>query len=373
MNDGMERVMSERYTPEMHIPETDPLDAIPFVPDAQMLLMIAEGFTKEVQPEPPPPVAPPPLSVEALRMAAALGDTEAMMQLGVITGRAGDRPGAVAWYRRAADVGNGEGLFCVGRAYLLSEGGYAKDVQAAMAWYKRSGDAGHAEGYWGVGEIYDHGRLGKCDADAALPWYTRAADAGDVKSMREVGDYWLRKARKAPDSATREAARVQALQWLARAALHDDRRALNTLVDAYEDEEDNTLVEQDLAVAIRLRQRLFALGAGWENLANLAVFYEQGYGCHANEAIAALLYVHVLEEMEKDESEDFSLDDPALLPLRERTCFEAHREELCTLMGRGEDDPFNFLLRGVARLSADHAIARDYMETRFFVPPRARA
>ncbi|MCE2578769.1 sel1 repeat family protein [Komagataeibacter sp. FNDCR1] len=367
--------MSERQTPatnfpETNSPDTDPLAAIAFVPDAQMLRVIAEGVAKDVQPEPPPPVAPPPLAVEALRMAAAAGDTEAMLQLGAVTGRGGDEPGAVAWFRRAADAGNAEGMFCVGRAFLLAEGGYAKDVPTAKAWYERAGDAGYAEGYWGIGEIYERGRLGQSDPDAAIAWYTRAAEAGDVKSMRAAGECWDAKARHATDGATRQAARAQALQWLGRAALHDDLPALNMLAEAYENEEDDGLVEQDLAVAIRLRQRLFALGGRGENTANLALFYELGYGCRANASMASLLYVLSLDEAEMDEYEEFSLDDPALAPLRDRAYFAAHREELCTLMGKGEDDPFNFLLRGIARLSADQDIAREYMETRFFLPPR---
>ena len=382
--------MSERQTPDTNAPDinapnastpdTDPLDAIPLVPAARMLLVIAQGIeddarAKDAPPVAAPPVAAPSLALSAQRLSAGLGDTEAMMRMGVATQRAGDGPGALSWYRMAADAGNGEGMFCVGRAFLFGEAGVTRDVRAAMAWYERAGDAGFAEGYWGVAQIHDSGHLGERDRDTAISWYTRAAEAGDVKSMRAVGQYWRDSifgswdtVDDIPDSARQEAARARAMLWLGRAAAHDDLPALNTLAEAYEHAQAPELVAHDFAMALRLRQRQFALGQRGEVTASLAVLYELGYGCTPEPSIAAVLYVLALEEARTGAQHDFSPDDPALAPLRDRAYFAAHRAELCTLMGKGEDDPVNFLLRGVGRLSVDHDVARAYLETRFFNP-----
>lgn len=329
-----------------------------FIPDTQVLHILASKIREEAYEAPLPP-APPQLAQSCLQAAADMGDTEAMMQLGLIAVNAGDSQAGYAWYCKAAEAGNGEGLFCVGRAHLFGDDGEEKNPAVALEWYKRSGDAGYAEGYWGIGEIYHYGRTGTVDMEKACYWYGRAAEGGDLKSMYAIGEYYDTLSRNAGNDDERQRACEKSLYWLMRAAEQGDRRALSSLAETYYAENKDRIIKPDHKKAIVLIQHNLKNTTNIEEIVTLGYYYETGLGCTKNNKLAALLYSYGLE------SGWGFFDGEGLHEWRDRQLFETHLEEISVL---GNKD-VNFLLSGLARLSKDTPAAREYLETQFFQHP----
>ena len=334
--------------------ENDFWEKMRFIPDTQMSCILADRISAEAYKAPSPPPLPP-LAQSCLRAAADMGDTQAMMRLGVIAMDAGDGQAGYDWYCKA---GNGEGLFCIGRACLFGEDGEKKDPARALEWYRRAGDAGYAEGYWGMAEIYHRGRAGDVDMEKACYWYTRAAEGGDVKSMYETGSYYRSMAMDTTDATDRQAACQKSLYWLMRAAEHDYPRAFFILATAYCGEEEDDIVPQDYHKSMIMLQHKLKHTIDCQTIATLGYYYEMGLGSSRNATLAALLYVCGLED------EWNGSDAPEWVRWRDRHFFEAHLDEISVL--RNED--VDFFLSAVARLSKESPIARSYLETRFFYP-----
>ena len=151
-----------------------------------------------------------------------------------------DRAAAYRWFRRAAEIGNADGINMVGRCHELGWGVPVDHAEAAR-WFRRAADKGSDWGaynlgcmlLYGEGVPHDHGEalrwlttgvergngkamgfVARCyeegwgtppDAGAALAWYRRAAEAGDcwaqfnfASRLIELGQrdeavHWLRR------------------------------------------------------------------------------------------------------------------------------------------------------------------------------------
>ena len=110
--------------------------------------------------------------------AAAGGDTDALVYLGLLLDDRGDSAGAQIWYRRAADAGNTDAMLNLGNLLVARE-----DAAGAEAWYRKAADAGN------VGAMNNLGLLMRQSghiADAER-WYRKAIDAGNVGAMYNLG------------------------------------------------------------------------------------------------------------------------------------------------------------------------------------------
>ncbi|AAK24014.1 conserved hypothetical protein [Caulobacter vibrioides CB15] len=126
-----------------------------------------------------------------LRKAVALGDTDAMVELGNLylfgaEGLAVDAPGAVKLYARAARLGDPNAMFNMA---VMHRGGYGlpENPRLARAWYLRSGEAGLAAGAFGAGVALLEGYGGRSDARRGVLWLRRAIEMGSAEAMNELG------------------------------------------------------------------------------------------------------------------------------------------------------------------------------------------
>jgi TPR repeat protein len=137
------------------------------------------------------------------RCAAGQGDGEAQLRAGIILlGRAvgrsfaekRDADGArnqvglqsegLYWLRRAAEQGNPEAQYDLGR-HLLRD-----DPKAALAWFERAAKRDHDSAQFELGEIYRRGKgdpPGANDTEAAK-WYLLAAERGNSSAQARIGE-----------------------------------------------------------------------------------------------------------------------------------------------------------------------------------------
>ena len=125
-----------------------------------------------------------------LKLAKA-GDEDAQVAIGQAYEKgvdtATDKVEATKWYRKAADQGNAEAMFRLGR--IVSEGaqGVKKSPELAAKLYESAAKQGHVEAENWLGYSYEHG-LGIQQNDAsALEWYKKSADAGLAVAQNDSG------------------------------------------------------------------------------------------------------------------------------------------------------------------------------------------
>ena len=128
---------------------------------------------------------------------------------------------ALSWYHKAADRGDGEGMYLIGVAYSRGDG-VEKDMLEAMKWYEQAAASEKYRRHAALGYAYQYGmkcskrimprrwngskmlRLGRRDRDAggwwvyasgqgvpqdyseAIKWFMKAADEGDGRGMASV-------------------------------------------------------------------------------------------------------------------------------------------------------------------------------------------
>jgi len=133
----------------------------------------------------------------ALRKAAAQGDANAQYRLGLLYAGAGwtgpnrygvlqDFEEAVFWWKKAADQGNDQAQFSLGRAYTEGEGVPQDHVEAAR-WYRESADQGNSWAQFSLGFAYANGMGVPQDHVEAARWYRKAADQGGVEAQGLLG------------------------------------------------------------------------------------------------------------------------------------------------------------------------------------------
>jgi TPR repeat protein len=130
------------------------------------------------------------VALDIFRKAAAIGDVDAMMYLGVMygTGRGVGRDYAVAmdWFRRAAEAGNSQAMCNIGLLYLQGDG-VPKSSTEAMSWFRKAAAFGNAEAMFNVGVLYRDGLGVPVDYAGAMKWFRTADGAGDITAPNAIG------------------------------------------------------------------------------------------------------------------------------------------------------------------------------------------
>ena len=185
------------------------------------------------------------------RCAARQGDNEAQLRAGIILlGRAVERSFAenhgaddagnqarlqsegLHWLRRAAEQGNSEAQYDLGRRLLRD------DPKAALAWFERAANRDHDRAQFELGEIYRRGKsdsAGPNDGEAAK-WYLLAAERGNSSAQAKIGEM-LYSGTGAPQDF------VKAYTWLNLAAAQSSQ---HSGVESYTD---HLIQLRDLAAA----------------------------------------------------------------------------------------------------------------------------
>lgn len=164
--------------------------------------------------------------VQRLEKAAEAGHAQAMLKLGDIRNAdAGDANGdaAIAWYGKAANVGNIEAARKLGIAHAtglgrnepdpakalppLETAAKAGDAEAqlhlgqvlivlkryeeAITWLTRAGGAGQARAWYLLGEMYYQQQTVKQDIEKAFGYYGKGAEAGNDEAQLMYSFFYL--------------------------------------------------------------------------------------------------------------------------------------------------------------------------------------
>jgi TPR repeat protein len=173
------------------------------------------------------PQPPPQSTVALLEGAAENGNAEAMFKLGKLYdegsgGVAQDYAKARVWYEKASEKGDMYAMNNLGHLYDLGLG-VAPDYAKARDWYEKAADKGDDFAMFNLGSLYetkDHSMAP--DYSKARVWYEKAADKGHVVAMVKLGKLYASGELGAPDYA-------KARDWYEKAVGKGNTEAMNKL------------------------------------------------------------------------------------------------------------------------------------------------
>jgi uncharacterized protein len=156
------------------------------------------------------------MAMNWFRKAAALGNGDGMVNIGNLfengLGVKKNPDSSLKWFRESADAGNNVGMFNLGLSYHLGLDRLTKDYDSALKWYRLSADLGYADAMTNLGSMYEYGQGAPEDYALAMQWYQKGAAAGDYFAMIDIGNLYkngkgvepdLQKANTWYDSANR--------------------------------------------------------------------------------------------------------------------------------------------------------------------------
>ena len=138
---------------------------------------------------------------------------------------------AVKWYTKAAEQGDADAQYKLGRCYYEGKG-VEEDKEEAVKWYTKAAEQGNADAQYKLGEYYGCFWGGKCDMEEAFKWYTKAAELGNADAMTELGrcyeyDWGVEKDKK------------EAVKWYRKAVEQGNAQAMYELGRCYQDDQED--------------------------------------------------------------------------------------------------------------------------------------
>jgi len=100
--------------------------------------------------------------------------------------RADEAADRLAKFREAAEKGDAEAQFQVGRSYFWAQGEKRNDAVAAE-WFRKAAEQGHAKAQNNLGYMYVEGRGVKPDKQEAAKWLSLAAEQGPGMAQDDLG------------------------------------------------------------------------------------------------------------------------------------------------------------------------------------------
>lgn len=175
----------------------------------------------ELEPVPLPEM-PVGLANAALREAANAGDPEALFEIGrrYTDGDGVERDLATAakWYEAAARAGSASAQYRFAN-FLEKGNGIPLDVEKAALWYQRAAEQGNALAMHNLAVIHTSGLIGgKPEMETAIAWFGKAAELGVRDSQVNLGIIYAKGIGTDTDL-------VSAYKWLAIAARAGDTDA----------------------------------------------------------------------------------------------------------------------------------------------------
>ena len=209
------------------------------------------------------------------RRAAEMGDPQGMVRLGSAFfneqgGLTKDEAKAVEWFKKAAEVGEAIAMCGLGVCYEYGKGGLTKDEAKAVEWYQKAAEAGEATAMCNLGVYYEYGKGGLTKDEAeAVEWYQKAAEAGYARAMNNLGyAYDYGKGGLTKDEA-------KAVEWYQKAAEAGNATAMNSLGYAYE--YGNGGLTKDETKAVEWYKKAAEAGNATA-MSNLGICYAYGQG-----------------------------------------------------------------------------------------------
>lgn len=138
----------------------------------------------------PIPLVPEEAGPAPLRDAAALGDADALFEIGnrYLDGRGvnSDHAKAAKWYKLAAERDQPLAQYRLGSLYEKGSG-VERDLKAAQELYEKSAIKGNANSMHNLAVILASGANGPADNQSALNWFEKAAELGVLDSQYNLG------------------------------------------------------------------------------------------------------------------------------------------------------------------------------------------
>ncbi|XP_022877094.1 F-box protein At1g70590 isoform X1 [Olea europaea var. sylvestris] len=119
-------------------------------------------------------------ALDSFLKGAARGSTMAMVDAGLIYWEMGKKEEGIAWYRKAAELGNPAGQCNLGISYLQADPSNAKE---AIDWLYQASVAGSVRAQYQLALCWHQGRVLHQNLQEAARWYLRAAEGGYVRAM----------------------------------------------------------------------------------------------------------------------------------------------------------------------------------------------
>jgi len=98
---------------------------------------------------------------------------------------------AIAWYHRAADLGNVLAQHNLGNAYREGDG-VTRDAGMAVYWYRQAALQGDALPAFWLGEMYERGEGVSQSREEALRWYRESAARGNTRAVEALAQLQAR-------------------------------------------------------------------------------------------------------------------------------------------------------------------------------------
>ena len=187
------------------------------------------------------------------RLEKSLTPDEAGMLRGVEEQARGNSAAAIEIFGRAADGGNAEAQYMLGRLYYGGKG-VEKDYALAADWYRKAAERGDISAQYRLGYAYEWGRGVKEDPAEESRWYRMVAEQGNV-SVHYVSAQIFMARRYSTGKGVRKDA-VLAYMWYTVAGLGDARG-----IDKRRDEIAETMTPEQIALAESLANAWMPLQA----------------------------------------------------------------------------------------------------------------
>jgi len=182
----------------------------------------------------------------------------------------------ILMYRRAAELGDPEGMYNLGESYNDGREGLTKDEEQAIVWFQNAAEAGHGKAIKALAHIYE-------DKDEAMTveWYRKGVELGHSCCMTNLGvAYSYGKYGLAKDE-------VKAVEWYRRSAEVDTSCGCGmvALGISYENGEDGLSVDE--VRAVELYRKAAALGHP-RGMLRLGLAYENAMGGLTKDEVKAV-------------------------------------------------------------------------------------
>jgi hypothetical protein len=214
--------------------------------------------------------------IRCFEQALALGNTAGCYHLGMLYAYAlddqRDVSQALQFYRDAAQPETAPAQGSLGRYLGTTHGGPSPvHLAEALQWFHRAAEAGDADGQYELGKLHEHGQGVPQDMAQAAELYRSAAVQGNGLAQNALGRM-CREGRGVPQDF------AGALQWFRKAATQDPRLKALVIAEAQNAMGEMYLrgqgVAQDVPTAIKLFEK--AAGGNPAACVNLGVLYFEG-------------------------------------------------------------------------------------------------
>lgn len=119
--------------------------------------------------------------------AARKGNSSALIVLGRAKFDEGDEHSAAEYFKRAANLGDPEGLLLTGNIYADGLAGTPKNTQRAIEFWLASVERGNVEAFSSLGSVYFDGEGISKDRERAFEYWRKGHELGDPKSTYLLG------------------------------------------------------------------------------------------------------------------------------------------------------------------------------------------